>query len=297
MGLSFTTGDNGFTIDGLTISGANMSNAVSNITIKNSAFTAALVFSGGIATNANILIDHDTFNNISNPSCTGEPARIHVAYSSTQPIGVTVQNSLFSGGDTDGMQLGTGLNVFNNEFTNIKEASSSDCNHTDSIQLYSGTGAVIRGNYIHDNDDGIVGYDGVEHVTIENNVIDLINGRYGLELYSDAGSIVRHNTLRYATTCSYAPCGVIILDRKTADPAGTDTVVQDNIATSVELNDGSTAAVNTKNMLHSGASGTNFNGIPVFVSGSAPTTWAGFKLAYGSPGIGAATDDLNVGIN
>jgi hypothetical protein len=39
MGIDFTTGNNGFTIDGLTIAGGRIINGAKNITIKNSAFT------------------------------------------------------------------------------------------------------------------------------------------------------------------------------------------------------------------------------------------------------------------
>jgi hypothetical protein len=49
-------------------------------------------------------------------------------------------------------------------------------------------------------------------------------------------------------------------------------------------------------MVRSGASGSNFLGTPQFVGGANPTTYAGFKLAPGSPGKGAASDGLDVGI-
>ena len=112
---------------------------------------------------------------------------------------------------------------------------------------------MVRGNYIHNTADGIVAYDGIANALIEDNVIDLVNGRWGIELYSDNGSTIRHNTLVYGTGCSYAPCGLIVLDRKSSDPAGKGTVVQDNIATEVSLNNGSTASVRNHNMLRRNA--------------------------------------------
>jgi hypothetical protein len=304
LSLNIGTGDGNFTLNGLTIGGGNISgnsgnfgsaDRPQNITIKNSTFTAALNIE--YIDNANIMLDHNTHINIDNNStCSSTPGRIHLSYSSNNNSGVTVQNSLLRGGNTDGVNAGSPLTILNNEFDNITEKSSNDCAHTDPIQLYGGHHMIIRGNYIHDSADGIVAYDGTHDNLIENNVIELVSGRWGLELYSDKNSIVRHNTLVYGTGCAYAPCGYLVLDHKSSDPAGSGTIIENNIATTVDLNNGSTASVNTKNMLRSGASGTNFNGIPVFVGGSAPTTWAGFKLAAGSPGIGAASDGGNVGI-
>ena len=143
---------------------------------------------------------------------------------------------------------------------------------------------------------GILVYDGVDHVTIEDNVIDLVNGRFGIELYSDNGSIIRHNTLRYATTCEYVACGQIILDHKSADPAGRGTVIVDNIATAIWMNNGSTAARVEGNMVCEGPGAGNFLGAPLYAGGAVPTTLLGFKLAAGSPGQARATDGLDVGI-
>lgn len=46
----------------------------------------------------------------------------------------------------------------------------------------------------------------------------------------------------------------------------------------------------------SNAGGQNFAGIPRFVGGAHPTTYAGFRLAPGSPGRGRASDGRDVGI-
>lgn len=293
MALDFNTNDSGFTIDGLTIAGGSIVNGAKNITIRNSAFTSNLIFDN--VANANILLDNNTHINID--SCaTCDPAAIHLAWSSDTFSGVTVQNSLFQGGNADGIQAGTGLNILNNRFIHIQDDHGDQTLHTDSIQLIGAKGAVIRGNYLYDNDDGIVAYDGIDSVTIEDNVIDLVHGRYGIELYSDKNSVVRHNTLKYATTCLYVACGQIVLTHKTADPAGSGTVIENNIASGISVSDGSTAASNQNNMLHSGASGGNFNGIPVYVGGANPADYAGFALSVGSPGLGKASDGTNVGI-
>lgn len=304
MVLNIGTGDGNFTLDGLSIGGGtiygNQSNYGSsdrpqNITIRNSAFTAAIDIS--YIANANIVLDHDTFNNIdTNSNCTAAPARVWVSGNGSAPSGVTLSNSVLSGGNTDGVQAGLPMSIINNEFYNIQEKSASDCSHTDAIQLYGGTSMVIRGNYIHNTADGIVAYDGTDTNTIEDNVIDLVSGRFGIELYSDRNSIVRHNTLVYGTGCAYDPCGGIYLDHKSADPAGSGTIIENNIASNVNLANGSTAATNRNNMLHSGASGSNFNGIPSYSGGALPNAYAGFYLNPGSPGKVGGSDGLDVGI-
>jgi hypothetical protein len=298
MHLNFGVNAANFTIDGLTItSGSMIGNASGphDITVRNSTFTGPLVIDG--VENADILLDNNTHNDIdNNANCTATPARIHLSYGSNTPSGVTIQNSLMDGGNTDGIQAGTGFTALNNEFRNIHEKDALDCAHTDTIQLIGAKGSVLRGNYIHHSADGIVAYDGVDSAIIENNVIDLVNGRYGIELYTDNGSIIRNNTLKYGTGCAYVPCGQIVLDRKMSDPPGSGTIIENNIASGIDLNGGSTAAVNRNNMMRSGATGSNFSGTPAYVGGGSPTTYNGFKLANGSPGRGASTSGTDVGI-
>ena len=74
---------------------------------------------------------------------------------------------------------------------------------TDPIQLIGAPNSLVRGNYIHNASDGIVAYDSLDHATITDNVIDLVSGRWGIELYADNGSVVSHNTLVYGTGCEY----------------------------------------------------------------------------------------------
>jgi hypothetical protein len=290
MSLEATTGDAGFTLDAMKLGDSSITNGAKNITVRNSAFSGPMILDG--LANSNVLLDHNTHNNIS--TCSGcAPARVALPYSCTTFSGVTVSNSTFSGGNADGIQAGCGLNILSNTFDNIHESGPSDSAHTDPIQLTGAPNSVVRGNYIHNASDGIVAYDSLDHATITDNVIDLVNGRWGIELYADNGSIVSHNTLVYGAGCEYAACGWIILDHKTTNAAGKGTVVTDNIATAVSLNNGSTAAKNTNNMVRQGASGGNFAGTPTYTS---PGSYSGYHLKSGSPGIARASDGANVGI-
>jgi hypothetical protein len=106
------------------------------------------------------------------------------------------------------------------------------------------------------------------------------------------GSRVAHNTVIGA---GGEECG-----SKTGSPPST-TKIQDNI-----LQDGinwggvqCTPSVDSHNMSWPGFgqihSSSDFIGVPQFVGGSNPTTYAGYGLAAGSPGKGKASDGGDVG--
>ncbi len=287
MSLSFS-GTNGVTIDSVTVTSANFSgSATKNITVQNSAFTGVAVFDGPV--NSNILLTNNTHNNIEGGGQYVYPARLHFPYVSQTHSGITIQNSIMDGGSADGVQASVGVNIIGNVFKNIAEGSCTDC-HTDAIQLLSAPGTVIRNNYIYNCSTGIVAFDGVQQATIEDNIVDT-NGRpWGIELYADNGSIVRHNTLPYRAGCFWnQSCGKIYLDHKSGDPAGTGTVIVDNIATSIEVNNGSTYSQRTNNLVRTGAISGEISGAPTYVGGSTPTTIAGFQLMAGSLGKTAAS--------
>jgi hypothetical protein len=78
-------------------------------------------------------------------------------------------------------------------------------------------------------------------------------------------------------------CGQIGVDRKAEDPAGSGTQVYDNVAR-VAFANGSTGTA-------------HHNTNPATVTYVGPLTgWAGFELAPGSLGTGAASDGLDTGI-
>ncbi|MCB9653231.1 MAG: right-handed parallel beta-helix repeat-containing protein [Deltaproteobacteria bacterium] len=294
------SGANGITVDSVTLTGAEFAGAsTKNVTIQNSAFTGSAVFND--LADSNVLLTNNTHNNIQAGGQYSSPARLHLSYSSATHSGVTIQNSTMDGGSADGVQTGVGVNIIGNVFKNIREGACSDC-HTDAIQLLGATGTVIQGNYLYSVASGIVAYDGVARVTIENNVIDTGGRPWGIELYSDDGSIVRHNTLLYRANCDYnLACGTISLDHKSSDPAGRGTVIVDNIATSIDVSSGSTYAQLSNNLIRVGAPSGNISGTPTYVGGSTPTTFAEFELAAGSLGKGVGTEpagsDLGVMIS
>jgi hypothetical protein len=278
----------GFTLDGMGGMGGSIYAGVHNITIRNSTFTTDMVVDG--PTNASITFDHDSF-----PCGSCEPARLHLAYGQSTPSGVTVSNSVFAGGDSDGIQTGVGMNIIHNEFRDILESGP---NHTDNIQLIGAAGSVVRGNWVHNtvsgSTQGITAFNGLANAIIEDNVIDLSGADmrpWGLELQTDSGSIVRHNTLVYRGICVYnLPCGLIAIRT-----GSVNTTVMDNIAARIDVLDGSTLAAHGHNMVQNGAMSGDFLGVPTFAGGTHPATYAGYALTTSSPGKNAASDGLDVG--
>ena len=296
MGISFGSGDGGFTLIGVTSRGGTISSGAHDIVVRDTVFTGCASFNGVVG--GNIVLDHNSHNNI-NSDQANSAARIHLPYGGSTPSGVTISNSLLAGGDTDGVQSGVGVNVVNNEFRDIREGSSS--NHTDNVQLLGATGAVIRGNWVHTSGgttQGIAAYDGLRSALIEQNVVDIPRG-WGIEVYADSGSMIRHNTLPYRPPGCYggSPCGMIDVNRKSQDAAGSGTVVVDNVATGITVQNGSSVAVRHHNLLRQSAAAGDVLGVATLIGGVGSTSYAGFALAPGTLGKGAASACTDIGIN
>ncbi len=278
-----------------------------NIAVTNALFKGAVEIDNIQSSNhQNVLFNDDDFAHTGlDCSDLGNNAVFGLHYSGAGHSGVTVENSAFGNTDCDGIHTGTGLDVLNNTFTNICEDSGSDPQHTDNIQFEGAVGGRIAGNYIHEplNDacitQGLTSYDGgTNGVLIEDNVIDIARP-WGIELYGDINSTIRHNTVVYrASGCEYGDqCGWISIDCRASEfscpsQAGYGTQVYDNLAT-VTTNDGATTARNDHNV---SARTVSFQG------GSNPPpnggfpSFAAYLLAPGSAGVGAADDGSNLGI-
>ena len=292
MRISFGSGDSGFTLDGMTGMGGSIDGAT-NVTVKNSTFSDVLDLDGP---NQGVVLDGNK-HNWNTSGTTGPNSKIGLGggNASLSAPAVTIRNSEFRNGDLDGIFVGggSGYLIQNNVFDNLCDAG---VNHTDNIQFADTSPAVTQtrvvGNYVHVagscSSQGITSYDhGTNGVIIENNVVD-IRRPWGIELYSDVNSIVRHNTVVYRpdSDCDFngMSCGGIDINRKSADPAGTGTQVYDNLAT-VGFANGS-----------SGSAHHNFSSQSAVYVG--PTSiHDGFILASSSPvGRNAASDGTNAGV-
>lgn len=316
MTINFTTGDTAFTLDGMSGMGGNISNGATNITVKNSAFSSPLNMDG--LNNSGVVIDSSTFINISacghpernctTSDTTTECCRVHIPGCGVSgDTGMTIQNSLFSGRDTDGIQAGAcAFQALDNEFTGINVACADPCNHADAMQVIGGAGSVIRGNWFHDIVNCLVAFDNLGPITFEDNVCEATLGNHSLELYGDVGSTFNHNTLM----------SDIVLGTSHEGVTSNGSAFTNNIFLGFsEVAAGAAPGSHLKNMQWRGtveSGGTDFVGAATFSGGGSPTTWssgtaifggaakpstyAGYCLTTGSAGHNAGTDGLDVGI-
>jgi Right handed beta helix region len=287
MKVSLGAGASGFTLEHMGGMGGRIVAGVSDVTIKDSTFTSTIDIEG--ATH-NVVLDHNRHDWMVGPSTGAANAKIFVDVTGTLAApALTIEHSDIENGDLDGVHVGggSGLVVLDNTFRNLCDMHA---NHTDNIQFESGTQTRIAGNYVyasqHCATQGITSFDGGTHgVIIEDNVVDIPRD-WGIELYSDDGSIVRHNTVVYHPK-PYSEfgsgTGQIDIDRKPSDPAGSGTRVYDNLA-NVSFANGSTGTpsgnVSAENAVYVGP----------------PDSWSGFRLSAASPvGLKTASDGLNAG--
>ncbi|MEJ0073159.1 MAG: Ig-like domain-containing protein [Candidatus Saccharibacteria bacterium] len=253
-------------------------------------------------------------------TCGGVNAKIFTDVSGAS-VGsaLIIRNNTISNGDLDGVHIGggSGLLVENNTFYNLTDSAAhckngaqvtdgscdgdpapsgcGDSNHTDNIQFQGASLTTIRGNYIKSGPtgatQGITSFDsGTNGVIIENNVVD-IRRPWGIELYADQNSIVRHNTVVWHADadCDFNnyQCGLIDINYKTANGPGSGTRVYDNITTGVNFSP-STAGTASHNVSGQTA---------VYQGGANLTSHDSYLLAANSPvGRSTASDGMNNGI-
>lgn len=246
----------------------------------------------GTIANADILIDHINYSDIPNPCLTNDcvEGRISIL-GGPNPSGITISNSYFSGGNSDGIQVGGNagqVQIIGNEFVGIQAANGT---HTDPIQLYGqGPGTVIKNNYFHDCATGIMAGDGGSGEQIIGNVFDLTGYPYGIVMGNWVNSTIQHNTFKFGTSCSWNSCGTLWVK------SSTDLILKDNIIGELKVESGT--LTEDYNLINVGGSvhGNTIMGLPTFIGGANPTTYAGFQLAAGSLGKNDASDGLDRGV-
>lgn len=303
--VTFNGSTNGLTFDGINYNGISITGAsAANLTFKNGDASKATVEIDGVTTTTpNILFENLTHYDQDNSgfcwggtvNCVGAGAYWFSYAGRSTPV-ATIRGATIARGCADGIQSGV---PFILEYSTISDKLVGSCindPHVDATQLYGGpfAGTIIRYNYYYNNAQVVAAYDGVDGVLIEHNVMDPGTSEprpCQIELYSDDGSIVRNNTL-----IQRSGNGLICMDRKLVDNVGVNTQVYNNIAAGIDFANGSTASVNTKNLLPSGG-GTNLTGSPTFkgtCQGGA-SNWKNCSLTNGSAGRNAGTDGKDVG--
>jgi chitodextrinase len=307
--LHFTGANGSLTVGSSTLDSTNtLPNCSDHITFDHLRFLGFGIFPR--CASMAILVDHANMDNLL-PAQGGE-GRINVQALNEGPAadqGITISNSTFNG-PTSGWASATsncakgiqilggayGVRVIGDEFA--REPDQGTCDpvngiHIGGVQIYGGTHTYLQGNYFHDNGSsagGLAMGDG-DYTTAEDNVwVCSCVYPWSIQAFATQGSIFRHNT--------FAGGGGIHFQYQSGYPA--NNIIRDNVFTdpSNGITDSSGANWGTQDHnLNSGLSGSgNITGLPVWTGGSSPTSYAGYHLAAGSPGKGAASDGLDTGI-
>ncbi|HWC25024.1 MAG TPA: right-handed parallel beta-helix repeat-containing protein, partial [Solirubrobacteraceae bacterium] len=294
------------TLDGLKITDALIAGtATKNLVVRNSDFDGARVtFRGDHLVNANVLFDNNVHSNVD--VCSGcSDARVHIVErNDAGPNGITIRNSRFYGGSADGiLNGGNGTRIIANTFRDLFQTGAGGA-HTDSLQLYGSKNTLVKANFFYNVDMGNPSaYDRADHEIIEDNVVVAAQYPYAMQLLSDSGSVVRHNTFASTSAsgdpCDYnLSCGIVRMGNKAGDPRSAGTVFENNILAGISIMGSRPGyAVEDYNLFadHDGSGVHDELGEPVFVGGERPPTYEGFRLAAGSPGKGTASDGLDRG--
>ena len=298
----------GLTFDGINYTGINATGTgIANLTFKNGdASKGTIVIDYVTTATPNLLFENLTHYDQDNTgfchggsiNCVGVAAYlVGGSFRSTTVPVATIRGARIERGCADGIQTGSPIIVEYSYLASKRVGSCINDPHTDAFQFYGYpvAGSIVRYNYFYDNEQVLSGYDYLHGTLLEHNVLDpgttSPTRSCQIELYADDGSIVRHNTI-----IARGSDGGICLDHKPADPAGINTQIYNNIMVFISMNNGSTASVNTKNLLPGGG-GTNITGSPTFVGTCSGgfANWRNCALATGSAGKNAGTDGTDVG--
>jgi hypothetical protein len=309
--ITFNNSSSGMTFDGVNFAGIFLiGTGIKDFTFSNAdASKGSIEIDGSTVANPNLLFENLTqykmddtdFCSAQSINCADTEAGFRISYgrSNKTPV-ATIRGMIIDGGCADGIKTGAPIIVENSIIQNKLNGTCGSGPHVDAMQFFGGpfSGSIIRGNFWNNNTQVLTAYDGVDGVLIENNVFDPGTSPERrpcqIEWYSDNSSIIRHNTILYRGD-SY---GLICLDRKSTDPAGFGTIVVDNIANAISTGNGSTYAQRYNNLVRSGAIAGERSGVPTFIGGVTPTTYAGFGLTAGSLGkvVGSTPPGSDIGI-
>jgi hypothetical protein len=265
-----------------------------NITFSHNTFTGMSLVQTQRA-HANILFDSNRLDG-NNAGPNDYEGRLTIrGYDNTQPVGVTITNNHFGGGgcsdgiqvvgDAYGVRIGPG-----NKFTGLRQGSCGA--HVDPIQFYGATATVVTGNYFDDNGDGsggIMSPDGDDGYTVTNNVF-AETGVYpfAVAMGGCARCIITHNL--------FVNAGLAVGTSNGGTPS-TGVIARDNVFKNGGISPGPGSTYSATYNLNAGVRGTgNIKGRAIFVGGAKPKTYAGYRLAAGSRGKGAASDGTDMGI-
>ena len=287
------------TLRRVTITNAVLEGNTRDITVRNSTIPGQVTFRTGELRRANILFTHNLHRGWDACGGCGE-GRIFLPERTDQPSGITIRNSEFRGGMSDGILNGSnGTRIIGNTFHDLVPGGPGGV-HTDAIQLYGSKNTVIRRNFFYNFPAGIMAPDGADHEKIIDNVFrgDPGNYPYAIMIWSDRGSVIRHNTLADGNCQFNLPCGILSIGSKSGQPPGQGTIVRDNILSEISIGSGSATLGRRSHNLIAHAPATGRKEIrrkPKYVGGRNPKRFVDHALRKGSPGKRNASDGTDRG--
>jgi hypothetical protein len=330
--LNFQAGNVSWIIfDHLTVYGiSDWCGTLQNVTVQNSTMTGVTNIwgagpnnhcsnAGNIPANAHLLFDNDLFNFADGVLGSFE-GRFNLLGSppSTGTEMVRVQNSTFTGGCADGIDVeGGAAGQFigpGNTFIHLRQGSCGA--HVDSIQFVGSNspGVTITGNLFNDDESGVAAYDNENSATVTNNVFINIAGGGTPVLGGgswDHATVFSHNTI---VGGSGNLIQLLISHEGNTPAAGTaiNNITPDvsNICPSPGSCGNGTPDQADYNWCTLGTCTARFpgthninGGSPQFVNRNLSTSctystcYAGFALIPGSAGTSAGSDGADLGIN
>ena len=280
---------------GLTLQAGTQGNN-SNITFSYNAMSSSGVsVSGNSNANANIDIAHNSFIGFGSSS---ETSRMEVINDNACPNGVTVEYNRMSGGRADGIDISGSscqTQIVHNVIDNILEQNCGGI-HCDGFQDNGGgNGTVLAYNYFFNDTDCFLLDDGSSNYNIHDNVCQTNTGdsSFWMQFGGAAGITLSHNTVLSTNGAQYG-------NDHNSNPSS-NVVFSNNIFYSdpqQTSGPASGAASESYNLCPSGCGGSHeTKATPKFAGGGSPSSWAGFALAAGSPGLGAGSDGANQGVS
>ncbi|MGZ3805636.1 MAG: hypothetical protein ACXWRA_11295 [Pseudobdellovibrionaceae bacterium] len=297
----YLSSSNNLTFQNLQISVLNWSdNKNTNMKVLNNTFIGqAFVYGNGNSTPQNNVISGNTFDDINENSPLSNEGRLQL-YDANDLI---ISNNHFGNtvgglnGNSDGIQAGGhgGKIGPGNVFEHIYRPAGSST-HVDAIQLYGQANSFeVYGNYFTGGGSYLFNYSETVAQNYDTFIHDnvFVVGDYYPAIQNAAMNVTfKHNTM----------IGVgVSINGGSSGTLSLNAVAQNNLFTegasfSIQCSD---CTISNNMFDQSGvASGVNnIIGIPTFVGGASPATWAGYMLMSNSIGSHAGTDGLDMGSN
>jgi hypothetical protein len=286
-------------LGGFTASGGNGSYGNNtNVYFLNNSMTSdgGQVNDSGTVASQSVYIERNNFTGFAS---SGEQDRmlVNTGYNDTIscPNNVYIEHNLFSGGESDGIDIdgGTcGTKITGNVISNIQQTNCGGI-HCDAFQDNGGgENTTFEDNWIYNTTDCFGLYDNTTNYTVENNVCSdpSPDTSFWMQFGGADNFTFEHNTITSTAGSPYYNYNGV---------NNTGTFTNNAWASSItpDPNNAPGSPFTQDYNLSSSTAGTHdVKGTPTFVGGNNPSQWTGFQLAPSSAGKGAGNDGQDMGV-